>query len=49
MIACWFFARSCFVLTFYVILCPFLINQIVWFGFFLQLFGVLLFLFKTCQ
>ena len=49
MIACWCFMGSFFVLTFYVMyvtsfflllfcLCPFLKNQIVWFGFDLRVF-----------
>ena len=58
--ACWFFMGSSFVLTFSVMfvtgfflllfwLCPFLKNQIVWFGFVFRLFGVLFFLFLTYQ
>ena len=55
MISCWFFEKSCFVLTFYVVsflvflfllwLYLFLKNQnSFWFVFVLRLFGVLLFL-----
>ena len=57
MIACWFFVGSCFVLNFYVkfvtgfsfCFCPFLKDQIVWFGFVWRLFGVLFSLFQTYQ
>ena len=60
MVACWFSMGSCFVLTFCVMfvtgffvllfwLCPFLKNQIVWFGFVFRLFDVLFFLFQTSQ
>ena len=56
MIACWFFCGVlfcvkvlCYIVTgFFVLLiwlCPILKNQIVWFGFVLRLFEVLLFLF----